>query len=363
MDRNKRTAVVVSVAVLLAAVASLGMYRVVSRMPAKPAEVSKTVDVVVAQHPLKLGTRLTEDHVKVVKWPANDTGREFVRKDRGRRQPRPDRAVDENEPLTEVEAGAARGGRRPAAVDPARHARHLGQGQRSDRRRRLRRARHPRRRHGRRCRAQERGRTAMTRVVVSNVQVLTAGTRYDQEKRERRQADPFDGRHAAGPPEDARAHRAGGVRGPDHADAPQSAGSQSPPRPPECGPRALLGQRRRRPPGKRQPSAPRRRRKPLHPIGAGSRRRRSTPSRPFRGGQANRGDCSMRRQMAVARSRAAWRHSRWFARRWPRFRCRRRAPTPAHARSRRRGSRAGGSTPARPQFERVVADGRPLDGA
>ena len=65
MDRNKRTAVVVIVAVLLAAVASLGMYRVVSRMPAKDASAAKTVDVVVAQHPLKLGTRLTKDHVKL----------------------------------------------------------------------------------------------------------------------------------------------------------------------------------------------------------------------------------------------------------------------------------------------------------
>ena len=37
MDRNKRTAVVVLVAVILAAVASLGMYRVVSRgRPARP---------------------------------------------------------------------------------------------------------------------------------------------------------------------------------------------------------------------------------------------------------------------------------------------------------------------------------------
>ena len=47
MDRNKRTAVVVGVAVLLAAVASLGMYRVVDAMPARAAEI-KTVDVVVA---------------------------------------------------------------------------------------------------------------------------------------------------------------------------------------------------------------------------------------------------------------------------------------------------------------------------
>ena len=59
MDRNKRTVVVVFVAVLLAAVASLGMYRVVSARPASAGNAVKTVDVVVAQHPLPLGTRLT----------------------------------------------------------------------------------------------------------------------------------------------------------------------------------------------------------------------------------------------------------------------------------------------------------------
>ena len=34
MDRSKRTAVVVGIAVILAAVATLGMYRIVSQMPA-----------------------------------------------------------------------------------------------------------------------------------------------------------------------------------------------------------------------------------------------------------------------------------------------------------------------------------------
>ena len=70
MDRSKRTAVVVGLAVVLAATASLGMYRIVSRVPAATAQV-QTVDVVVAQHPLKLGTRITADHVKVVQWPAS----------------------------------------------------------------------------------------------------------------------------------------------------------------------------------------------------------------------------------------------------------------------------------------------------
>ena len=70
MDRTKRTAVVVGIAVLLAAIATLGMYRIVSQMPAAAAEM-ETVAVVVAQHPLKLGTRISKDHVKVVQWPAS----------------------------------------------------------------------------------------------------------------------------------------------------------------------------------------------------------------------------------------------------------------------------------------------------
>ena len=79
----------------------------------------------------------------------------------------------------------SRGGRRPAANHPGRHARHLGARQRGDRRRRLRAARHPRRRAGRggrRRRRERRGRSRWRARSSSNVQVLTAGTRYDQEE-------------------------------------------------------------------------------------------------------------------------------------------------------------------------------------
>src|SRR4051812_27836138 len=100
MDRNKRTAVVVFVAVLLSAVASLGMYRVVSRRPVPQDQVSKTIDVVVAQQALPLGTRLTKDHVKLVKWPAETQVPGAFAKaedvlDRGLIAP-----IEQNEPLT-----------------------------------------------------------------------------------------------------------------------------------------------------------------------------------------------------------------------------------------------------------------------
>jgi len=180
MDRNKRTAVVVVVAVILAAVASLGMYRIVSRMPARTAEV-KTIDVVVAQHPLPLGTMITADHVKVVQWPANAPVANSFSKvedvlNRGVISP-----LEENEPVTNsklaaVEAGAGL----PPSIPPGMRAVSVKvnevvgvagfvvPGTRVDVMVTL-----P---------GKNRDEDSTTRVVVSNVQVLTAGTRYDQEK-------------------------------------------------------------------------------------------------------------------------------------------------------------------------------------
>ena len=180
MDRNKRTAVVVLVAVLLAAVASFGMYRVVSARPASEGSAVKTVDVVVAQHPLPLGTRLTRDHVKLAKWPADTQVPGAFAKvdevvDRGLIA-----TVEENEPLTAaklapLEAGAGL----PPSIPPGMRAVSVKvnevvgvagfvvPGTRVDVMVTL----------TNRQAQQE----SMTRVVVSNVQVLTAGTRYDQE--------------------------------------------------------------------------------------------------------------------------------------------------------------------------------------
>jgi pilus assembly protein CpaB len=180
MDRNTRTALVVGVAVVLAAVASLGMYRIVSRMPAKTVDV-KTVDVVVAQHPLKLGTRITADHVKVVQWPANAPVANSFSKvedvlNRGLIS-----AVDENEPLTSAKLAALEAGAGlPPSIPPGMRAISVKvnevvgvagfvvPGTRVDVMVTL-----P---------AKNRDQDSTTRVVVSNTQVLTAGTRYDQEK-------------------------------------------------------------------------------------------------------------------------------------------------------------------------------------
>jgi pilus assembly protein CpaB len=180
MDRNKRTAVVVGVAVVLAAVASLGMYRIVSRMPAKTAEV-KTIAVVVAAHPLTLGTRITADHVKVVQWPADAPVANSFSKvedvlNRGLIS-----AVEENEPLTSSKLAALEAGAGlPPSIPPGMRAVSVKvnevvgvagfvvPGTRVDVMVTL--------------AGKARDEDSTTRVVVSNVQVLTAGTRYDQEK-------------------------------------------------------------------------------------------------------------------------------------------------------------------------------------
>ena len=120
MDRNKRTAVVVLVAVLLATVASLGIYRVVSARPASEGSAVKTVDVVVAQHPLPLGTRLTKDHVKLVKWPAETQVPGAFAKVDEVAGPRPHRDGRGERTADRGQTGAARGGGRPAALDSSR---------------------------------------------------------------------------------------------------------------------------------------------------------------------------------------------------------------------------------------------------
>src|SRR6187401_512241 len=181
MDRSKRTAVVVGVAVVLAAVASLGMYRIVSRMPAAQAAEMKTVGVIVAQHPLKLGTRITADHVKLVQWPANAPVANSFSKvedvlNRGLIS-----AVDENEPLTSAKLAALEAGAGlPPSIPPGMRALSVKvnevvgvagfvvPGTRVDVMVTL--------------TGRQQQQESVTRVVVSNAQVLTAGTKFDQEK-------------------------------------------------------------------------------------------------------------------------------------------------------------------------------------
>ena len=70
MNRNTRTAVVVGLAMVAAAVASLGAYGAIKRMPVREVEV-RSLYQVIATHDMPMGTRLTGDSVKLVAWPAS----------------------------------------------------------------------------------------------------------------------------------------------------------------------------------------------------------------------------------------------------------------------------------------------------
>lgn len=179
MNRTTRTVVVVGIAVLVAAVASLGAYQAIKRMPVREVEV-RSLYQVVAAHDMPMGSRITKDYVKLVAWPASSpvekgfTTIESVL-NRGLIT-----SVVANEPLTELklaplEAGA---GLPPSITEGMRAvsvkvnevigvAGFVVPGTRVDVMVTLRR---------------ESERDSMARVVVSDVQVLTAGTRYDQEK-------------------------------------------------------------------------------------------------------------------------------------------------------------------------------------
>src|SRR5262249_51328029 len=178
MDRTTRTIIVVGIAVLVAAIASFGVYRAIQQMPVREDEVRSLYQVVAARD-MPMGTLLTPNDVKLVPWPASSpvqggfTTVEPVM-NRGRIG-----GVVTNEPLTEAKLAplAAGAGLPPSITEgmralsirvnevvgvagfvvPGTHVDVLvtiSQGQ-SD---------------------------TLTRVVVSDVQVLTAGTRYDQEK-------------------------------------------------------------------------------------------------------------------------------------------------------------------------------------
>ena len=116
MNRNTRTTVVLAIAVVVAALASFGVYRAIQQMPVRQVEVRSLYQVVAAMD-MPMGTMITKDHVKLVAWPASSpVNKGFTTIDSvlnrglirfGGRQ----RAADRNQ------ARVARGGRRPAAVD------------------------------------------------------------------------------------------------------------------------------------------------------------------------------------------------------------------------------------------------------
>ncbi len=180
MNRQTRTFIVVAIAVVAATVASYGTYRALSQIPQKPVEMP-TKKAVVAAKQMPLGTLITRDAVKLVDWPSQtplqggfSTLDEVV--DRGLITP-----VVENEPISEnklapKEAGAGlsptiKPGMRAISIrvnEVIGVAGFVVPGSRVDVVSIL---------TDPRATAND----PMSRVVLSNVMVLSAGTRYDQE--------------------------------------------------------------------------------------------------------------------------------------------------------------------------------------
>ena len=181
MNRNTRTLIVLAVALIMAGLASFGVYMAVRSMPVREVEIARA-QAVVAAKPLQVGTMVTKDDLKVVPWPAaNQVPGAFTDVERVVNRG-VIASVAENEPLTEAKlAAVGSGAGLPPTITEGMRAVSIrvnevvgvagfvipgtrvdvlvtaraGQGA-----------------------AQE----TQTRVVLSNVQVLTAGTRYDQER-------------------------------------------------------------------------------------------------------------------------------------------------------------------------------------
>jgi pilus assembly protein CpaB len=177
MNRTNRTLLVFLLSVLVAGAASVFVYGAVQRIPAREIEV-RSYYVAVASRPLPVGTMLTASDVRLVAWPQTSPvagGYSSVEEvvNRGLIAP-----VVENEPLTASkvavpEAGAGlpptiAAGMRAISVkvnEVIGVAGFVVPGTRVDLVVTL-----------------ARREDSQSRVVVSNVQVLTAGTKYDQDQ-------------------------------------------------------------------------------------------------------------------------------------------------------------------------------------
>lgn len=176
MNRRTRTIAVVAIALVFATLASVGVYTAIQRIPVREVEVA-SYQVVVAAKPLTMGTRLALSDLKTIAWPsANPIANGFSDPqqvvDRGLLS-----AVAENEPITESKLAAKEAGAGlPPSIPPGMRAMSVRvnevvgvagfvvAGTRVDVLVTLRRAN-----------------DSMTRTVASNIQVLTAGTQFDQE--------------------------------------------------------------------------------------------------------------------------------------------------------------------------------------
>jgi pilus assembly protein CpaB len=180
MNRNSRLMIVIAIAILCATAASYAVYRAIAFRPPPQAGPRLTATLVAAR-PIPAGTLVTKEMLRSVAWPADSRvpgsfGDPRQVLDRGAVA-----AIAENEPITESKlAAVGAGAGLPPTIPPGMRAISVrvnevigvagfvvpgtrvdvvvtfeSRSPQSD---------------------------GLARVVVSNVQVLTAGTRYDQEK-------------------------------------------------------------------------------------------------------------------------------------------------------------------------------------
>jgi pilus assembly protein CpaB len=181
MNRNTRLMIVVVIALVCATASSYVVYRALAQRPAGE-NGTRLVPTLVAAHPIPAGALVTKEMLRSVAWPADSRvpgsyadARQVL--DRGAVS-----AIAQNEPITESKlAAVGAGGGLPPTIPPGMRAISVRvnevigvagfvvPGTRVDvvvtfesR--------------------TSRGSEGLARVVVSNAQVLTAGTRYDQEK-------------------------------------------------------------------------------------------------------------------------------------------------------------------------------------
>jgi pilus assembly protein CpaB len=177
MDRRTRTFVVVGVAVLLAGLASFGVYRAIQHIPVREVPIASKY-IVVAKESVPVGTMLSKEQVKLVGWPADSpVVGGFSKEDEvvGRGVTA---SIVENEPITESKlAPRDSGAGLPPTIPPGMRAMSVRvndvigvagftvPGTRVDV-----------------IVTVRQDKETMSRAVVSNVQVLAAGTKIDQQK-------------------------------------------------------------------------------------------------------------------------------------------------------------------------------------
>jgi pilus assembly protein CpaB len=178
MNRGTRTLIVLVVALLAAAGASYGVYAAIRSMPERRVEIA-TRNAVVAKRQLPVGTRLTSDDLKVVQWPEKTPVQGAFAEvaqvvDRGLIS-----GVVENEPIIESKLAAKEAGAGLApTITPGMRAITIGVNERIG----VAGFVVPGSRVDVIAVISRSNKEPVSRVVVSNVQVLTAGTRYDQEQ-------------------------------------------------------------------------------------------------------------------------------------------------------------------------------------